>query len=155
MASYRAAYRGLLPQSLLADYDIREREQRWRDSLREPANVTIVAEDATPSAVTLIAFAEIGPCSDADMAVSTGQLRALHVAERFWHQGIGSMLHRCAIQSLATRKFESAVLWVLRDNVRARAFYETVGWTRYGRERHRVIRGADVFEVGYRITISE
>ncbi|WP_160573471.1 GNAT family N-acetyltransferase [Actinomadura physcomitrii] len=36
LSSYRAAYRGLLPDGFLAAYDPAERERRWLQRLRDP-----------------------------------------------------------------------------------------------------------------------
>jgi RimJ/RimL family protein N-acetyltransferase len=41
-------------------------------------------------------------------------------------------------------------LWVLRDNERARRFYERAGWSFDGTEKEDVVAGATVTEVRYR-----
>jgi RimJ/RimL family protein N-acetyltransferase len=143
LASYRASYRGLLPAGFLAGLDIGERERRWRDSLRDPARTTFLVEEGR----AVVAFAEIGPCRDADAAPGTGELMALHVAESHWRQGIGGTAHGRAVDALLAQGFENAALWVLRGNVRACAFYEAAGGTPDGHERHRTIRGTHVSEL--------
>ncbi len=42
-------------------------------------------------------------------------------------------MSRCE-EFLRDEGFTSAILWVLRDNPRARAFYEKVGWHSTGQE---------------------
>jgi hypothetical protein len=59
LASYRAAYRDLLPAEFLAGFDAGEREQRWRASLANPGRAIYVATDAGGLTV---GFAEIGGC---------------------------------------------------------------------------------------------
>jgi hypothetical protein len=67
-------------------------------------------------------------------------------------------MSRCA-QWLAAAGFTEAVLWVLRDNARGRAFYAKSGWTPTGRELTFEI-GATVgdphplVEVEYRTTLA-
>jgi hypothetical protein len=51
LSSYRTAYRGLLPDGVLAAYDPAEREHRWLERLNDPSRTTFVT---TPA---LVAFA--------------------------------------------------------------------------------------------------
>ena len=149
LASYRAAYDGLLPDAFLDALDIRDRERRWRDGLRDRARTTFVAEHPAGPVAALVAFAEVGPCREPQASPAVGELMALHVAARYWRRGVGGLVHGYAVRALARQGFESAMLWVLRDNLRARAFYVAAGWVPDGGERHRLLRGADVFEVRY------
>ncbi|WP_433146028.1 N-acetyltransferase family protein [Actinomadura nitritigenes] len=141
LASYRAAYRGLLPDGFLAAYDVAEREHRWLERLRDPSRAAFVTAPA------IVAFAEIGPSHDDPR---TGELLALHVAESHWRQGIGGALHAHALNALSGLGHESAVLWVLDGNQRACAFYEAAGWAFTGETRHRNVRGTPVDELRYR-----
>ena len=151
LASYRFAYRGLLPAEFLTGLEVGERERRWRASLADPGRVTYIAADG---AGRLAGFAEAGGCRDDDMdGAVTGELMALHVGERWQHQGIGRLLHARAAALLASRGFTTAMLWVLTDNAPARGFYAALGWTADGRTRHQVLRGADVREVRYAIRL--
>jgi ribosomal protein S18 acetylase RimI-like enzyme len=50
-------------------------------------------------------------------------------------RGIGSSLEQACVAALRAAGAERAILWVLRDNVRARGFYERRGWTADGAER--------------------
>jgi ribosomal protein S18 acetylase RimI-like enzyme len=152
LASYRAAYRDLLPARFLAGFDAAEREQRWRASLANPGRATYAATGGTGQ---ILGFAEIGACRDDDIdATVTGELMALHVTQPRWRHGIGRLLHTHAVAALSARGFTSAKLWVLATNTRARAFYTATGWAIDGRARHRVIRGADIHEVRYTTRLS-
>jgi RimJ/RimL family protein N-acetyltransferase len=151
LASYRAAYRDVLPAAFLAGFGTLEREQRWHASLTDPGRDTYIAADA---AGRLVGFAEIGGCRDDDIGDEvTGELMALHIGEACWRQGVGRVLHARAAAGLAARGFTRATLWVLTANTRARAFYAAVGWAADGRARHQVLRGTDVHEVRY-VTIN-
>lgn len=161
LASYRAGYRGLLPAGFLAALDLGDRERRWLSSIRDPARVTLIAENRTGPATAvpgdvppvpgaLIGLAEVGPCRDAGVTPGTGELYALHVARAHWRHGIGRSLHDRALGILVARGSQRATLWVLAGNARARAFYEALGWSPDGHERHRVLREAGIHEVRYR-----
>jgi RimJ/RimL family protein N-acetyltransferase len=140
LSSYRAAYRGLLPDGFLAAYDPAEREHRWLERLRDPSRTTFVTAPA------IVAFAEIGPSA----TPAIGELLALHVAQSHWRQGLGGALHAHALDALSGLGYESAVLWVLDGNQRACAFYEAAGWASTGEVRRRNIRGVAVDELRYR-----
>ena len=147
LASYRAAYRDLLPAGFLAGFDAGEREQRWGASLANPGRVAYLAADR---AGQIVGFAEIGGCRDDDIdAAVTGELMALHVAQPWWRHGVGRLLHARAVAALTAERFTDAKLWVLAANARARAFYTATGWAADGWARHQVIRGAGIHEVRY------
>jgi RimJ/RimL family protein N-acetyltransferase len=58
-----------------------------------------------------------------------------------------------ALAALRTSGFDSASLWVLEDNPRARRFYEREGWTWDGGRREEEFLGVPVSEVSYRIAL--
>lgn len=73
-----------------------------------------------------------GPDPD-DAAV--GHLARLYVDPASWGRGVGTALYDAAIADLCSRGFPTATLWVLEDNVRARRWYERLGWTETGRRK--------------------
>jgi GNAT superfamily N-acetyltransferase len=88
---------------------------------------------ADPDGETYLAFEDdqaVGVVS-----VGHGVLQALYVTPSFWSRGIGSVLHDHALDRLREASVEEARLWTLAENHRARAFYETRGWTLTGRTR--------------------
>jgi ribosomal protein S18 acetylase RimI-like enzyme len=149
LASYQAAYQGILPAEFFSRLSAEDRERRWHDSLNDPQRRALVAEDDDPP--RLIGFAEVGPSRDDDARTGTGELMALHVMQPCWRQGVGRMLHDGAIATLAAQSFQGATLWVLTANTRARAFYEAVGWYHDGIARQHLVRGVEAAEVRYRV----
>jgi GNAT superfamily N-acetyltransferase len=133
VASWRAAYRGLMPDEVLAGLSVPEREQRWTDRLAAPAPRTsvVVAIDARQ----FVGFAAVGPPLVAiDRADPTlGDLYALYLDPGHWGRGIGAPLHAAALDRLATHGFTHAGLWILDGNERAQRFYLRHGWTDTGR----------------------
>lgn len=131
--SWRAAYHGLLPDDVLADLSIPEREQFWSHVLtaRPPQTRTVVATTAG----AVVGFAATGPpLVPADRADPTlGDLYALYLAPDVWHRGIGAQLHATALDRLRSCGFTHAGLWVLDTNERALRFYLRHGWTDTGR----------------------
>jgi GNAT superfamily N-acetyltransferase len=131
--SWRAAYRGLMPDEVLAGLSVPEREQRWTERLRDPAPRTsvVVAMDARQ----LVGFAAVGPpLVPADRADSAlGDLYALYLDPDHWGRGIGTALHATALDRLVAHDFTHAGLWILDGNRRALRFYHRHGWTDTGR----------------------
>jgi ribosomal protein S18 acetylase RimI-like enzyme len=130
--SWRAAYRGLVPDDVLAGLSVRDREQFWSGGLTaRPAHVRILV------AVTdaIVGFAATGPPLVAeDRADPTlGDLYALYLDPDVWRRGIGSRLHDAALDRLRSCGFTHAGLWVLDTNGRALRFYERHGWIDTGR----------------------
>lgn len=66
-----------------------------------------------------------GPDPDAP---GLGHLARLYVDPDRWGTGIGRALHDAAVADLVGRGFPTATLWVLEGNVRARRWYERLGW---------------------------
>ena len=104
LASYRAAYQGLLPAAVLASLRAEDREQRWQASLNDPQRHTLIAADGE-AGPALLGFAEVGPSRDDDAGAGTGELIALHVAQAQWRRGLGRTLTRMAMATLAADGF--------------------------------------------------
>jgi ribosomal protein S18 acetylase RimI-like enzyme len=148
LASYRAAYKGLIPAEILSSLRAEDRQQRWHLSLNDPQRQALIAQDGD-GAPAVIGFAEVGPSRDHDAEAGTGELMALHVVQSRWRQGAGRVLHDAALTALAARGFQEVTLWVLTGNGRGRAFYEAMGWSYDGTAREYLARGIQVPEVRY------
>jgi GNAT superfamily N-acetyltransferase len=133
VASWRAAYRGLMPAEVLAALSVPERERQWSDRLTTPAPRTSVV--VATCAQRVVGFAAVGPpLVPTDRADSTlGDLYALYLDPGHWGRGIGVPLHAAALDRLAAHGFTHAGLWILDGNERARRFYLRHGWTDTGR----------------------
>ncbi|MPZ00132.1 MAG: GNAT family N-acetyltransferase [Actinophytocola sp.] len=133
--SWRAAYRGLLPDDVLAGLSIPDREQFWSEVLAaRPAHTRTVV--ATIAGV-IVGFAATGPpLVPTDRADPTlGDLYALYLTPGLWRRGIGTQLHAAALDRLRSFGFTHAGLWVLDTNERALSFYHRHGWTDTGRSQ--------------------
>lgn len=75
---------------------------------------------------------------------AAGEIRALFVAPRSWRSGLGRTLVERACTELAEMGYASVSLWSLRDNARANAFYEHLGFERDGATQVRATLGAPV-----------
>ena len=132
---WRVAYRGLFSDDYL-DADAFEQERltmwrgwTWNQSGRNHLFAGLV------NGVTL-GFSLSGPARGTDEHAHTdgaGEVFAFYLHPDAWGSGLASALMTRAVDQLATDGYSTAVLWVLRDNPRARRFYEREGWSPTGR----------------------
>jgi ribosomal protein S18 acetylase RimI-like enzyme len=150
--SWQGAYRGLLPQEYLDGLDPADAADRWRRGLERndwPTRGTIVAV----SDGQVRGFAHFGPTRDADTDAGgsrAGEINAIYVLPEAWGSGLGRSLMTGALSELAAGGYETATLWVLESNARARRFYARAGWTADGSAKRADIGGSPVTEVRYR-----
>ena len=85
--------------------------------------------------------------------VGGGWLHRLYVRPSAWGGGVGATLHDDALAVLRDAGSDSASLWVLAENARARGFYERRGWRLNGAERA-VPSPPNPLEVGYSLDLS-
>lgn len=80
---------------------------------------------------------------------TVGELIAINIHPEHWRHGLGRLLLRHVTAQLAGLGFGAAVLWVVAENVRARAFYEAESWRFDGTTRVDTVQGATVNEVRF------
>ncbi|MBI3649048.1 MAG: GNAT family N-acetyltransferase [Actinobacteria bacterium] len=131
VASWRWAYRGLIPDDFLANLSVQEREARWREGLSDAGRGCFVAEDATGG---IVGFASYGPPEDEGAPEEAGEVYAIYLDEGTAGTGVGRELFAQAAGGLRDLGFDRAFLWVLAANGRARRFYEKAGWAPDGAE---------------------
>lgn len=129
--SWRDTYAGMLPDRFLAGMGVDEYEDRWLRTLQDPyhRSLVYVAEEEG----RVVGFASCGRERDGDNRYD-GELYAIYLREAAQRHGHGRALVAVAAAALALRGMTSMVVWVLRENARARAFYERLGGV-YLRER--------------------
>lgn len=127
VASWIAAYTGLLPAEKMAKLDVEERHRAWRERLDNPGETEIRAWVAVLDG-SIIGFASTRLTEDHDLDSTTHELAALYLVPSVWQKGIGTRLMAAAETSLREAGVKKASLWVLERNADARTFYESRGW---------------------------
>jgi GNAT superfamily N-acetyltransferase len=143
--TWRAAYRGTVPDGFLDDMDVSERAARWRDGFGE-GRATWVAERDDE----VVGFVAFGPSRDDDGAASVGELYAIYVRSDHWRRGVGRALHDVCLAGLRRAGFTDATLWTLDANPAAKAFYEALGWAADGATAPHDFAGTELAVVRYR-----
>jgi GrpB-like predicted nucleotidyltransferase (UPF0157 family)/ribosomal protein S18 acetylase RimI-like enzyme len=126
--SWQAAYRGILPDSLLDGLSVADREQAWRVLLNDGSErwLTLVAEDSRGSITGFCSVAT--PSRDKGVDRRTAEIAALYVNPDQWRQGAGSAMLSAAAKELGGKGWRDLTLWVLPENRAALAFYERFGF---------------------------
>ena len=130
--SWQAAYRGQIPDSVLAGLSVAGRTEWWEQTLGNATNRVLVAEEAT----RIVAFVNFGPVRDGDAdRDSVGEVYAIYCLAEFWDRGVGRRLMESAVASLRDLNFAAVKVWVLDTNRRAIAFYRKLGFSADGAEK--------------------
>lgn len=150
--AWQGAYRGIMPDAFLDALDADERATTWHDVIERNPNPDEGRRLVVDLDGQTVGLALVWPArGDDEKAV--GELILINLVPSSWGTGAGTtLLHEC-VRSLATLGFDEAVLWVARDNGRARRFYEREGWSSDGAARADDVGGAVVEEVRYRIRL--
>jgi GNAT superfamily N-acetyltransferase len=141
--AWRVGYRGLFPDEFLDSAEFEDtRFERWRSGAwgqEDGSQLFVPVLDghvvgfghAGPERVEPACDAsggEIPPAPEAER----GEVYGFYVHPTAWGSGVASPLMAACTESLIRAGFPAAVLWVLRDNPRARRFYERAGWSWQG-----------------------
>jgi ribosomal protein S18 acetylase RimI-like enzyme len=122
-ASWRAAYKGIVPDDIHEAYTPEVREKAFEGFLAAGESLNALALcDGRPAGWTCFE-----KCRDEDAPPSRGEVWGIYVSPDYWRQGIGSELLGWTVGELKKRGFASVSLWVFEDNADARAFYEKHG----------------------------
>jgi ribosomal protein S18 acetylase RimI-like enzyme len=123
--SWRDAFADFVPLEVLAKETVEGVEVRWQQHLANPArNILAAYNHQMLLGIILYSKAELRHVPQAD-----GHITSLYVDQRVHGQGIGKSLITRAAREWLTHGGESLSVGVLKDNVKARAFYEATGAT--------------------------
>jgi ribosomal protein S18 acetylase RimI-like enzyme len=126
VASWRETYTGILPDKMLSSLSVEARAVRWADILREPGTERSAVVYLAEHEGTIIGLGSCGAQRTENLKHKgyDGEVTAIYVLREFQKRKIGTRLFRAMSLDLKRRGFGAAALWVLRDNLRARRFYE-------------------------------
>lgn len=141
---WRSTYRGHFPDAVLDGPDLERRTAQRERQLREapPDVFSLVAE----AGGEVRGFAVAGPARESDPAV--GEVYAIYVRDEHQRGGVGAALLAEAARRLDVLGLRGLLIWVLRENLKGRSFYELMGG-RAERERPYEIGGTTITETGY------
>jgi GNAT superfamily N-acetyltransferase len=132
--SWQSAYRGLMPDHVLAGLDIDQRTERWNATLTDVHDtaVLLAVRRLGSRRGELGAFCMVGPVratAPTTRAQSgVGQMCALYADPGALGTGAGRAVHDAGVAHRWAVGDHQLVLWVLSGNNRARSFYARNGW---------------------------
>ena len=144
---WQTAYEGLIPRPYLEALSVTEDAARRRAFFERDGGgiVNLVAERDGE----VVGWACHGPYRDGEVPTEDVELYAIYVHPDRIGDGVGRALlsestHRCAAAGHGRM-----LLWVLKENIRARRFYERAGFAADGAEEPFDAAGVAVPEVRY------
>ena len=156
-----AAYEGIIPGEIIDRVTAPDDGARVRQSFRTRPWQRMIVAMASGANAGVIGYASFGPETDVLSAPwphplsadgedgRVAELYALYVRPAWWSTGTGRALMERVLARSARAGYASIALWVLRDNRRARRFYERAGFTPDG-ATNVLTRLSSVIELRYR-----
>ncbi|MGI8794571.1 MAG: GNAT family N-acetyltransferase [Acidimicrobiales bacterium] len=147
--AWQAAYRGVMPEEYLDGLRAEDRAGMWRRQISSAEGAVglwvVEVDDA------VVGFVAFGPERAPDLlnTPGRGEVYAINLDPDSWGKGTGRRLLQAATRALEERGYPELVLWVVPENVRARALYESEGWTADGATKVDNLLGVTVSEVRY------
>ena len=79
------------------------------------------------------------------------EIQSIYVLPEHWKTGQGSALFQAVCEKAKAQGYPGLYVWTLKDNTRAKAFYERMGMTATGDARELEIAGSYLPEVKYQL----
>ncbi len=142
--SWRFAYQGIIPQDYLDGIPA----GRWAHAFDRPGTNTLVCEE------NRLLIGAVCLCrSRFNRWPEAGEIISIYFLPEWIGFGYGRQLMRSALDELKKQGFRTVFLWTLEDNVRARRFYERIGFICTGDIIEDCIGGKNLREIRYEITL--
>jgi ribosomal protein S18 acetylase RimI-like enzyme len=151
---WRESYKDFLSPDALAGMSVEERMMMWQRALdrADPQAKLLVAETGEGE---IVGFARGGPIrgKGPELLGTEAEIFVIYLLDRVKRQGVGRRLMSGVFDHLRSQGFRSVGLWVLKENLPARRFYEALGGMP-GPEQSFDLRGQMVTEIAYRFELS-
>ena len=132
--SWKACYRGLLPQAFLDKLT----HDRWSGMLRADPSASLgVFEEGRIVGTAMVSYAR-EPGRE-----GFGELVSLYLRPEAMGRGYGRSLMEAVLQRLREDGCDGVCLWVLEGNRQAQAFYRHMGFRASGRSQKELFGGAE------------
>lgn len=129
IAAWEETYAGLLPEEMWRGQNLERRALNWRNLISRGQTTAGSAVLVAMNRDDVIGFGCCHPQRDSSLrdAGYVGETGAIYVLRASQGIGVGRALMRDMVTHLRAAGLCSMALWVLRENVRARGFYERLG----------------------------
>lgn len=138
--SWKTAYKNIVPQDYLDSLS----NYRWSSAIQTGGhNAFVLIENGD-----YIGTSSICPARD-DKMTGWGEIISIYLLPEYFGKGFGKPLLTNSMSELKEMGFDKIYLWVLKENHRARKFYEKNGFTNSGESKIINIGNKDLVEVRY------
>jgi GNAT superfamily N-acetyltransferase len=137
---WKSAYQGIIPQSYLKSIP----RGRWVEWLNNDRQHSLIMLDGT----RIVGTSAYGKERLGDME-NCGEIISLYLLPEYWGKGYGKQLITAAALNLCQLGYQKICLWVLEENIRARTFYQSVGFKATNQFLKDYIGGRALREVQY------
>ena len=136
---WQIAYKGIIDKEYLRNLDYKEKAKRIREKYQDQKSIVYVDKEIKG----YCRFKE----SEED-GKKIGEIQALYVKYDQRGKGVGRLLVKETMKILKERGHKEVIIWCLKENIKARAFYEKTGGKLY-KERYIEIGQKEYKEVSY------
>ncbi len=144
VATWRATYRGLVPDDFLEDLSVPRQTDRWLKRFQTIPGETFVFEEQGQ----ILAFADFGPSRDKDKEPSrVCELYAIYIRPESQGRGWGRKLFERGVSWACERGYDEITVLVLKGNLPAHGFYLRMGMKEDGTQIPINIGGRDLMEI--------
>ncbi|QDR79883.1 GNAT family N-acetyltransferase [Sporomusa termitida] len=122
--SWQAAYKGIVPAEYLATFTSEKRADIFRKVMpARSEEFYLFSTHDQPSGMAIL-----GKARDEDLPDTTGEISAIYFLPDAWGTGCSVPAIWFCLTRLRELGYAQVILWVLKDNPRARRFYEKAGF---------------------------
>lgn len=138
--SWKCAYKGIISQDYLDSIP----KGQWISNLDNPNRKTLVCIDNG----RIMGTSSFCKCRF-EQFNGWGEVISIYLLPAYMGKGYGKILLESVIVELNKLGYKDTFLWVLEENIRARKFYEKVGFVKTDDFLNVEIGGKDLREIGY------
>lgn len=138
--SWKYAYKGMIPQAYLDSIS----EEQWVANLGNSDRKTIICIDDG-----IIVGTSSFSASRLERFAGWGEIISIYLLPDYIGKGYGKRLIEYAVSELKKLGYKDIFLWVLEENIRAKKFYEKVGFIPTHDYLNDHIGGKEVKEIRY------
>ena len=126
ISCWQVAYKGIIPDDFLDNMIIERnsRVERWKNDISNPGDCEHYCVISGDKIIGWLTIHKVD-----------GEIWAIYLIEEFCGQGYGKEVFDYAINRLKYLGHKQISLWVFKDNMRARRFYEKNGFKFNGENR--------------------
>lgn len=144
-ASWRAAFSNIITP---------EEMERYTDEQRRQGQLRAILQGGEHDLYVAL-YGDI-PCGEAICAETrdedsqgSAEVISIYADPEYWGKGVGRAVMRAALAGFAAQGYSDVLLWVFKENERARTFYERCGFEPDGAEKSSPFSDAAI-EMRYR-----